>query len=362
MIIVCPECSTKFNIAAERIPDKGTKVRCARCRHVFTVEPEADAPPTVEPAAEVTPPADPADINQLDEFGRFEQKDEDDASVATDFSYDRFQELDGKGAEQEDHLAAGADMDRPAAEDSESAETTEPVAEELGPIEKIFNDNDRAAENGADEIPEEADDIFAATSEEPAQSEPSPLSPPVKPKRGPAASIIRILLFLIVGLLIVAGIMIYMNGTDQFNRTLEQLFGQQNVEQPAPGRITLAGLEGRFINNEQSGELFVIEGQAINNYKEPRAAIQVKGIIYDQTGQALLQKTIFCGNPISEEDLKTLPFAELETFMGNQFGKNLSNMKVAPEQRIPFVIVFKDLPANLAEFSVKVTASKPATN
>jgi len=36
-------------------------------------------------------------------------------------------------------------------------------------------------------------------------------------------------------------------------------------------------------------------------------------------------------------------------------------MKIASQESIPFDIVFKDLPKNLSEFSVKVTSSKPAT-
>jgi predicted Zn finger-like uncharacterized protein len=38
MIIVCPKCSTKFDVNPDRIPDRGAKVRCARCKHVFTAE------------------------------------------------------------------------------------------------------------------------------------------------------------------------------------------------------------------------------------------------------------------------------------------------------------------------------------
>lgn len=347
MIIVCPECSTKFNIAAERIPAKGAKVRCARCQHVFAVESAAEAPAAPEATG----------IDQPQESHQLEQ--EETTPEESDFSYDRFQELDGKGDKEEFNFAAEASRWGSLPDQPGDSETTDPADGDLGPIEKIYGD--AASKSDRDTITEEREDIFAATEEELPQAEP-PFSPPVKPKRGPVASIIRILLLLIIGLLILAGVMIYMNGTDQFNRTLQQLFGQQKLEQTAPGQITLTGLEGRFIQNEQAGELFLIEGQAVNNYKEPRAAIQVKGIIYDQTGQALLQKTVFCGNPISEEDLKALPFAELETFMGNQFGKKLSNMKVAPKQQIPFIIVFRDLPANLAEFSVKIADSKPATN
>ncbi len=159
----------------------------------------------------------------------------------------------------------------------------------------------------------------------------------------------------------VGGILVYMNGPDQLSQTFKQLIGQQTERPAQSGRITLAELEGRFVQNQHAGELFLIRGMATNDYPEPRAGIQVKGVIFDPNGKPLLQKTVFCGNPISEKDLQTLSFGELEKMMGNQFGKELSNMKVDQGQALPFDIVFKDLPQNLSEFSVKVTASKPAT-
>ncbi len=39
MIITCTSCLTKFNLDDSRIPFKGAKVRCSRCRHVFHVPP-----------------------------------------------------------------------------------------------------------------------------------------------------------------------------------------------------------------------------------------------------------------------------------------------------------------------------------
>ena len=39
MIVTCASCLTKFNLDDSRIPAKGTKVRCSRCKHVFYVAP-----------------------------------------------------------------------------------------------------------------------------------------------------------------------------------------------------------------------------------------------------------------------------------------------------------------------------------
>jgi len=51
MIIQCDECQAKFKLDDSKISDKGAKVRCSKCKHVFTVHKEPAAPPVEEPAA-----------------------------------------------------------------------------------------------------------------------------------------------------------------------------------------------------------------------------------------------------------------------------------------------------------------------
>ena len=52
MIIQCNRCQTRFELDDRRVPDGGTKVRCARCKHVFRVQPprphKPPAPPPIE--------------------------------------------------------------------------------------------------------------------------------------------------------------------------------------------------------------------------------------------------------------------------------------------------------------------------
>jgi len=47
MIIQCEQCSTRFRLADEKLKPSGSKVRCSKCKHVFTV-----MPPTPEPEEE----------------------------------------------------------------------------------------------------------------------------------------------------------------------------------------------------------------------------------------------------------------------------------------------------------------------
>ncbi len=318
MIIVCPECSTKFDVNADRIPDAGAKVRCARCKHVFTASKETAAEEIENNADDETLVEEPA------------AETEENSADESSFSYDKFQELDSEEA--------------PTEEDNDDFSYTE-LAKELA------SEGKQGADNAANGSTAEANDV----------AEPEFPKQPAAKKGGPLSSIIRILLTLILIIMIAVGIFIYLNGTDQLNQTIQQIFGQQTTAPVQTGQITIDNREGKFVLNKQAGELFLIRGEVINNFSEARAAIQVKGVIFDQNGKPLRQKTVFCGNAIGDKELLSLSFSELEKIMGNQFGNDLSNMKINSKQRIPFDIVFNDLPKNLTEFSVIVTSSQPAT-
>lgn len=325
MIIVCPECSTKFDVNADRIPDAGAKVRCARCKNVFTAYKEPDVE-LIEDNGD----------DFVEEEGTPAVETSENTTEDTDFSYDKFQELDSE---------------EPAAEESNDDFSYADLAKELA---------SEGKQNAAAETAEEnAENNCEATTD---VAEPEfPNQPASVKKGGPLASIIRILLTLILIIMIAVGIFIYQNGTEQLEQTIKQIIGQQTSAPVQTGQVNIDNWEGKFVLNKKAGELFLIRGEAINNFTEARAAIQVKGVVFDQNGKPLRQKTVFCGNAISDKDLLSLSFPELEKMMGNQFGKALSNMKINSKQRIPFDIVFNELPKNLSEFSVIVTSSQPAT-
>lgn len=380
MVINCPECSTKFRVNPERIPDAGAKVRCARCKHVFLVEKsipeEVPAPIIAEPVA---PPAEPV-VEEKTEAAD-EQQHVNSADTEEDgFSYDQFRDLDATKSEDEDFTFGGEEevesavVEEPSADSVEdtnsddfdeddafsfSAQEEEPAVEKTDDslTEADSTEDDNKEEPEAPEEEEKVADVFA---EEESEAEPEAPTPAVTPqKSNPSSSIIRVLLLLVLGLVIIGGALYFINGPEQLEQAIQQIFGQQTSPAES-GKIDLTNLEGKFIKNKDAGELFVIRGEATNNFNEARAAIQVKGVIFDPNGKPLLQKTIFCGNPINDQELQVLPFDKLEEMMRNQFGKSLNNMKVNSKDAIPFVIAFRNLPKNLSEFSVDVTSSEPA--
>jgi len=116
----------------------------------------------------------------------------------------------------------------------------------------------------------------------------------------------------------------------------------------------IRSLDGAYLLNREAGELFAITGEVANTSGRAMTALRVKGTVYDGAGQVLAQRTVYCGNTLSREQLAGLPFAELEKAMGRQFGDSLANLDVAPGKTIPFVVVFKGVPGGGTKFGAVV--------
>jgi predicted Zn finger-like uncharacterized protein len=77
----CPECSTRFQLPDEKVPDRPFKVRCPKCQHVVGLpgregaaagrEPPASAPPPEAPA----PPPKPATAPRREHTGSDQAED-----------------------------------------------------------------------------------------------------------------------------------------------------------------------------------------------------------------------------------------------------------------------------------------------
>jgi len=69
MIITCEECTTRFKLDDARIPTKGAKVRCSKCKHAFFVKPQAGAGDPVDNAVEQALAEDEIQTQELDAEG-----------------------------------------------------------------------------------------------------------------------------------------------------------------------------------------------------------------------------------------------------------------------------------------------------
>ena len=132
------------------------------------------------------------------------------------------------------------------------------------------------------------------------------------------------------------------------------------MESPEEGRITIRNPLAAFHQNKEAGEIFVVNGQVVNSYRKARASIHVRVSLFDKNGAVLLQKTAYCGNRLSNEQLATLPMAKIESIMNNQFGDSLANLGVKPGNAIGFVVAVANVPKEAVDFGVEVVGSTVA--
>jgi predicted Zn finger-like uncharacterized protein len=205
----------------------------------------------------------------------------------------------------------------------------------------------------------------AAVPREPLPLPPAPKVSPARRKharrKGKQTSFLTWLVILILlGLCAATGYFYWIGEFPDVNSLLQR-FMPPATTTSAVSRIKVTELNGFFVNNTEAGQLFVVRGVATNGYSEPRSAMAVKGQIFNRDGGLLRERVAYCGNALSENELRSLPLAKLRERSDNQFGDSLSNLNVAPGKSIPFVIVFSNLPPNLAEFSVEPGDSIPGS-
>jgi predicted Zn finger-like uncharacterized protein len=123
------------------------------------------------------------------------------------------------------------------------------------------------------------------------------------------------------------------------------------------GEIAIKDLEGAYLVNIDEGEIFVVRGEAFNNSKKPRTAVQVKGIIYGANGKMLAEKSVYCGNVLSNDQLVTFPIGTIEKSLNNQISSSLNHLVVQSGKGIPFTIVFKNIPQGAGEFGAEILGS-----
>lgn len=377
MIVQCPHCETKYNVPEERLKPGGTRMRCSRCGNVFTAEPEAPLPPPrlETPAA----PEDEADYGLEDHLERrFAEEARASATMEQEPEADPFaglgqtgdDEFPGGSAQPEDRAAA-----RP--EDEETRDQD---------FEAFIRQSTEAAFTGKDDFPGRAadrdEDAGFAPGEDgdfggrrAARDRDESFSVAVDPKApldfAPAEERPRSRkpLFALLGLLLVLGVA---GGAFWFFKGSEadRAAAPAKPAATAPSaaesaaeavkNIALENVRQYYVNNEKIGQLFVIEGKAVNNFENPREMIKIQASLFDETGVSLKSRDILAGNTVSLFQLQVLSLEELESALTSQVGVLTNNTNLRPGQGAPFMIVFASPPDAVKEFGLRVIESRPA--
>jgi predicted Zn finger-like uncharacterized protein len=175
----------------------------------------------------------------------------------------------------------------------------------------------------------------------------------------------RRLLFLILGLLalIAAGAGLAGFGQIAGSAKVQELFSlvQQKLGlgEPSAGTVALEKVRGYFLDNQSIGRVFIIEGQAVNNRNESRSFIKIKGALLDKSGGKVEEKTVYCGNILSEKDLREMDRAAIEKSLTSHFGESFANINVPPRMSTPFMLVFMDFNKDAASQAAAGQPTKP---
>jgi len=195
----------------------------------------------------------------------------------------------------------------------------------------------------------------------------------LKKRSGRKASILA----LAIVFLLAAGGFVFYEKSEDFNKAWDYIAALRQylaVWEEKEGKITLDKLRGFYVENRLMGRIFVIEGQAVNQWNESRSFIRVKGTLLNTQGQKVQESGAYCGNILSEKDLKEMTKEAIHKSLSSQFGISFSNMNIPPGKAVPFMIVFTDFPlegvgakppekageapADLSDFTVEVMGSQ----
>lgn len=321
MIVICPSCSTKYNLPDDRARP-GAKLKCTLCKSVFPIE-------SATPPAAGAPDFD-AVMGGLG-TGGFGMGGPDDAAAGT------------SGAASGTVSANGAELDHGPFDVAPNPEA------DLDAAARPKVQADARKRGSADDGPDVSDIIGSMKGYN--LDDAPPATPPRKYGWPVIAGFVAVLLAVAVGVAL---------------RFTGIWPGDKAAEMPPPAvngteqikSIALRNYRQYYVNNEKVGQVAVIEGKVVNNFPSPRELIKIEASLYDAAGTAVVTKQQLCGVTVSLFQLQVLGEQELETALNNKIEILTNNTNVPPGGEVPFMVVFYNPPASVAEFGVKVVEAR----
>lgn len=127
-------------------------------------------------------------------------------------------------------------------------------------------------------------------------------------------------------------------------------------------QLHLLETRGYFVDNQQAGQLFVIQGRVRNEFSSPRRWIHLRAKLYTSDGQTARQLDFYAGIIISDKQLRSMSLEDLLGLIKKPPSAQEGGRIIPAQQEVSFTVPFGDLPelTKLSDYSVEIVASQPA--
>lgn len=123
------------------------------------------------------------------------------------------------------------------------------------------------------------------------------------------------------------------------------------IDPETADEIRLYDISGKVIVNDQYETLLVIHGRAENTSPAPLFSITLIARLQSTDGSIVGEKTFYAGTDMSEKDIITAS-RSVHSYLSNR-----ENASAEPDESVPFMIIFDNLPDSLKEFTVEVVGA-----
>ena len=249
---------------------------------------------------------------------------------------------DEKATEQEEEIpartenvipfsaAAAYTRENKAQEPVESdEEKTEDEGEAFKTILSRTMEKDERLSFGSSEEPEEEEEEIQESGRDDVREEP----------RGgqPRMGIIIAALIVVLG----SGIIYFTGIIDKLTSVLMPPSAQKVVE--------IESIKGFYEENKNFGKLFVIDARVKNITDEPQEVKAATGVVYNDSGDKIAEKSVSPGRIVSIDDIRNLQKEELERAF-----RDPSGGIIPPKGSVPVMVLFIEVPEGLSEFGVDI--------
>lgn len=130
---------------------------------------------------------------------------------------------------------------------------------------------------------------------------------------------------------------------------LEAFSAGKKTTGPATSQLLLQDIRQHFVNNWLLGNLWVVEGTAVNRGQYALTRVQVRGRLYDTNGNVLGEKLSFCGNFLNDAELSSMAEEDILQKLTQP-----SDSSLRPGGQLPFMIVLPHDQSSVAKTTVMV--------